>query len=69
MTKQEAIKQGAKYLCIKCLTPYVHLPKYWEDQAGCEGAWLTQCRHCDNDLIVDIKKFDLLLLSYNATRY
>jgi len=51
MTKQEAIDKGAKYYCMQCGVAYVHLPKYWDDRASCEGAYQIQCRHCDCDLI------------------
>lgn len=51
MTKKEAMEKGAKYYCMSCNTAYVHLPKIYDDQLSCEGAYRTQCRHCDCDLI------------------
>jgi len=60
MIKQDAIDKGANYYCPGCMTPYVHLPKYWDEQASCEGAYRTQCRHCDCDLILDLRTEQLV---------
>jgi hypothetical protein len=55
MTKQEAIEKGAKYYCPGCGTAYTYIPKYWDDRASCEGAYFTQCKHCDCDIILHLE--------------
>jgi hypothetical protein len=55
MTKQDALDQGAHYYCLQCMTAYVHIPKYWDDRASCEGAYRVECSKCGCDLILNLK--------------
>jgi hypothetical protein len=52
VTREEAIKNGAKYYCVNCKTTFREVPtEVYEDGHG--GRLLTMCR-CGCDIICSI---------------